>query len=1115
MMKTKICYLLGFLFLNIQAFAQQTIVPYGSSWKYLDNGTNQATAWRGAAFNDAGWASGNAKLGYGIPDATTTVSYGPDANNKYITTYFRKNISIPDISPYTSFRISVKRDDGVIIYVNGTAVVQSNLSTTNLTYTTFAPSLGDNGVAAQVFTINTSVFVNGANTIAAEVHQANATSSDIAFDMQLEGLTTPVQPALTRGPYMNLATQSGIIIRWRTDIATDSKVSYGTIAGNLSQSVTDNTPTTDHIVQLNGLATNTKYFYSVGSTSATLQGDANNYFKTAPVSGSTQKVRILAMGDMGNNSSNQVNVRNAYLTYNGTNYTDVFMLLGDNAYSNGLDNEYQTNFFNIYKDNITKNHVLWPSPGNHDYANNSSRQADHNVPYYDVFSLPANGQAGGVPSGTEAYYSYNYGNIHFVSLDSYGWEAGNTRLYDTTGPQATWLKQDLAAKTQKWTVVYFHHTPYTKGSHNSDTELELMKIRENVVRILERYKVDLVLCGHSHSYERSLLINGHYGLESSFDPALHALSTSTAKYDGSANSCPYVKNASEVRNGIVYAVVGVSGQVGGSTTGYPHNAMAYSNVTNGGSMVIEIENNRLDAKFVGSDGVIRDNFTIMKEVNKTTDTTVSSGGSVTLAASWIGNYIWSNGATTRSITVNPSSNTSYNVHDNVSCLTDIFNVTVSGGNPLVASSSAGTISCPGGTTTVTVSATGGTPPYSGTGNFTVSAGTYNYIVTDAVGTKDTTTIAVTEPANPAGTISGSSIICTGATATFTSNGSAGGNWSSDNTSVATVNTSGLVSGIAAGSANVIYTITDNCGTASASKQVTITNCAAPSITCPGSISENLVAGCTKNIAVANPATSNTTTLTWVMTGATTAASPATGINYVGTKTFNTGVTTVTYTAKNAAGTTATCQFSVTLTDNIVPTITCPTNISQAANGNTCSKTIATPNPAIADNCGVTMLTWTMSGATTGTSAGSGFNYAGTKTFNVGVTTIVYTVKDAANNSSNCSFTVTVTNKKCPGSPARREVTTENDNLNIVSIASKLRINIFPNPTPDQFTLALEAGSKESVEILITDILGRKVFQTSGRTNQTYTFGKDLRSGVYIVQVKQGKDMQTFKLMKRK
>src|SRR5688500_19307658 len=107
----------------------------------------------------------------------------------------------------------------------------------------------------------------------------------------------------------------------------------------------------------------------------------NNYdYISAPVTGRTKQDRILEMGYMGNNSTNQVNVRNAYLTYNGTNHTDVFMLLGDNAYSNGLDNEYQTNFFNIYKDNILKNHVLWPSPGNHDYANSSARQADHNVP---------------------------------------------------------------------------------------------------------------------------------------------------------------------------------------------------------------------------------------------------------------------------------------------------------------------------------------------------------------------------------------------------------------------------------------------------------------------------------------------------------------------------------------------------------------------------------------------------------------------------------------------------------------------------------------------------------------------------------------------------------------
>ena len=480
---------------------------------------------------------------------------------------------------------------------------------------------------------------------------------------------------LTRGPYMNLATQNSIIIRWRTDIATDSKVSFGDAPGNLTASATDPTIATEHIVKVNGLADNTKYYYSIGSSDQKLQGDANNYFKTLPASGSKQKVRILAMGDMGRNSTTQKDVRNAYLNYNGANYTDIWMLLGDDAYENGFDSEFQANFFNIFKDNLTKNHVLWPAPGNHDYANSPARQADHAITYYDIFSLPVNGEAGGAPSGTEAYYSYDYGNIHFVSLDSYGWETNNTRLYDTTGPQAKWLKQDLAANNQKWTVVYFHHPPYTKGT-DSDTDPQMINIRQKIVPILERYNVDLVLCGHSHIYERSFLINGHYGSENTFNIQTMALSNSSGQYDGSSNSCLYVKNSSDVRNGIVYAVVGSAGTVGGTSTGYPHNAMEYSNNAKGGAMVIEINDNRLDAKWVCSDGIIRDNFTIMKGVNKTISTTISSGESTSLTASWIGNYIWSNGETTRSITVSPQNNTSYTVGDNFGCLKDSFNITV-------------------------------------------------------------------------------------------------------------------------------------------------------------------------------------------------------------------------------------------------------------------------------------------------------------------------------------------------------------------------------------------------------------------------------------------------------
>ena len=80
----------------------QTLLAYGSSWKYLDNGTNHGTAWRATGFSDAGWSTGNAQLGYGDGDEATVVSYGSNASNKYVTTYFRKTITAADPGIFTS-----------------------------------------------------------------------------------------------------------------------------------------------------------------------------------------------------------------------------------------------------------------------------------------------------------------------------------------------------------------------------------------------------------------------------------------------------------------------------------------------------------------------------------------------------------------------------------------------------------------------------------------------------------------------------------------------------------------------------------------------------------------------------------------------------------------------------------------------------------------------------------------------------------------------------------------------------------------------------------------------------------------------------------------------------
>jgi uncharacterized repeat protein (TIGR01451 family) len=172
--------------LSLDAF-QNIFIPHSSSWKFLDNNTRPAN-WETPAFNDAAWASGFAYLGYGDTHIQTTVSYGADANNKYITTYFRKTVSIPNATSIPQFLIKLRRDDGAVVYVNGTEVGRSNMPVGAIAHSTLASSNigGAEETADNYIYVNSSYFVNGNNTIAVELHQELANSSDLGFDLQLE-----------------------------------------------------------------------------------------------------------------------------------------------------------------------------------------------------------------------------------------------------------------------------------------------------------------------------------------------------------------------------------------------------------------------------------------------------------------------------------------------------------------------------------------------------------------------------------------------------------------------------------------------------------------------------------------------------------------------------------------------------------------------------------------------------------------------------------------------------------------------------------------------------------------------------------------------------------------
>lgn len=136
-------------------------------------------------------------------------------------------------------------------------------------------------------------------------------------------------------------------------------------------------------------------------------------------------------------------------------------------------------------------------------------------------------------------------------------------------------------------------------------------------------------------------------------------------------------------------------------------------------------------------------------------------------------------------------------------------------------------------------------------------------------------------------------------------------------------------------------------------------------------------------------------------------------------TFPVGTTTNTFQARDAAGNTSTCSFTVTVNDTEQPTITCPANQTRNTDAGQCYATYTPPVPTWADNCAVTQLTWAMTGATTGSSPATGINtvpstqFGLTGTTGVGVTTITYTARDAAGNTRTCSFTVTVNDASIP------------------------------------------------------------------------------------------------------
>lgn len=302
-------------------------------------------------------------------------------------------------------------------------------------------------------------------------------------------------------PYLQNMQSDRVTVMWATTTSGSGVVQYSpdrsfsrSVLASIREFLSSETglglPFYQHQAEITGLAAGAEYFYRVLVDGQILTLGDELRFRTA----GPGPFNFLAFGDSGAGTLEQAQLA----TRMSLERPALVVHTGDLAYMNGTFGEFQARHFGYYWE-LMKRTPFFPTPGNHEYYTNNA------APYLALHSLPA----ANVPAGERGrYYSFDWGNAHFVSLDT---NAPLAEAVKGTGAMLEWLENDLRNTRQFWRVVYFHHAPYAAGPNAGDPILPT--VRERVAPILDRHDVQLVLNGHEHSYQRSLPIRNGVSVE--------------------------------------------------------------------------------------------------------------------------------------------------------------------------------------------------------------------------------------------------------------------------------------------------------------------------------------------------------------------------------------------------------------------------------------------------------------------------------------------------------------------------------------------------------------------------------------------------------------------------
>ncbi len=466
----------------------QPLIGITDSWAYsagvAEPSPSDPPAWQRVGFDDSSWPRGPMGFSSGVHNEATPL-FGMAGS--YNSVFLRRQFVVTNRADIAWLYLRLDVEDGAVVYLNGSEVHRVGLAGnagTGVPFNAAAANRDRTGPDDIDVSASLPQLVNGTNVLAIQVHSSGLFDGNLACIAELLA-------NFTRSPIVQSVAKDTAKVLWKTGSNLTGRVEFG-LSAPTGQSASLPANATLQIATVDGLQPGTNYVYRVVVSDGVRTGRSMiSTLSTAPTNGIT---RFSALGDSGNGGLTQYAVAASLRTWN----PDLVLHMGDVIYPAFSNSLADIRCLSVYQRQMASTPYYFTF-GNHDLYSNDDG------PYLNSFALPTNSA-----SGTSHYYSFDHGDVHFVSVflptltpfsqqATYGLAVGSA--------QYNWLTNDLATTSRRWKVLFFHAPMNTSSAHryddlNGNGTYDRFEISAILDPVCERHGVQLVLNGHDHNYER-------------------------------------------------------------------------------------------------------------------------------------------------------------------------------------------------------------------------------------------------------------------------------------------------------------------------------------------------------------------------------------------------------------------------------------------------------------------------------------------------------------------------------------------------------------------------------------------------------------------------------------